>query len=307
MNGLGLGLGLGISRKQAGIGGAAAIVVGVGLILLPGGGSSGSSQHVSAADVAARIASSPVADDGSASSSSSASPTATSASSSPAPASSPASHPAPPAATTTVTQAGPNSSQAQPPQPSQPAPDPPSSSSHASTKPPAPSSHAPAPTSAKPAPPTSAPPPAGCASGSGTGGSAFAPIAGVAHTSCWGVTPEPTADDPSRGGNQDLANLADGAWAEYPHIDFGTGATQFLGRVASGAPAGISGRVEVHMDSLTNAPAAIFDIANTGGWQTWRTVPMNMNRTTGVHDVYVTFDSGQPQPFVSMHWFDFGN
>ncbi|NUR58521.1 MAG: carbohydrate-binding protein [Catenulispora sp.] len=180
----------------------------------------------------------------------------------------------------------------------------------------APSSHAPAPTSARTSapPPPSAPapapapaPPAGCAAGSGSSSDAFAPIAAGAHTSCWDVTAEATADDPSRGGNQDLGSLADGAWAEYPHVDFGTGATQFLGRVASGAAAGISGRVEVHMDSLTSAPAAVFDIANTGGWQSWRTVPMNMNRTTGVHDVYVTFGSGQPQPFVSMHWFDFGN
>lgn len=293
----GLGLGPSVSRKQAGIGGAAAIAVGVGLILLPAGGSPGSSRHVSAADVAARVASTSLADGGPSSASSSPSPAATSVSSSAAVASSPAGHSAPPAATTTVTQAGPDSSAAQPPQPSQPSSDPASSASRASTKPSAaPSSH----------PPTSAPP-AGCASGSGSSSDAFAPIAGVAHTSCWGVTAEATADDPSRGGDQDLGNLADGAWAEYPHVDFGSGATQFLGRVASGAPAGISGRVEVHMDSLTSAPAAIFEIANTGGWQSWRTVPMNMNRTTGVHDVYVTFDSGQPQAFVSMHWFDFGN
>ena len=293
----GLGLGPSVSRKQAGIGGAAAIAVGVGLILLPAGGSPGSSRHVSAADVAARVASTSLADGGPSSASSSPSPAATSVSSSAAVASSPAGHSAPPAATTTVTQAGPDSSAAQPPQPSQPSSDPASSASRASTKPSAaPSSH----------PPTSAPP-AGCASGSGSSSDAFAPIAGVAHTSCWGVTAEATADDPSRGGDQDLGNLADGAWAEYPHVDFGSGATQFLGRVASGAPAGISGRVEVHMDSLTSAPAAIVEIANTGGWQSWRTVPMNMNRTTGVHDVYVTFDSGQPQAFVSMHWFDFGN
>lgn len=298
----GLGLGPSVSRKQAGIGGAAAIAVGVGLILLPAGGSPGSSRHVSAADVAARVASTSLADGGPSSASSSPSPAATSVSSSAAVASSPAGHSAPPAATTTVTQAGPDSSAAQPPQPSQPSSDPASSASRASTKPSAaPSSHPP--TSA---PPSSAPP-AGCASGSGSSSDAFAPIAGVAHTSCWGVTAEATADDPSRGGDQDLGNLADGAWAEYPHVDFGSGATQFLGRVASGAPAGISGRVEVHMDSLTSAPAAIFEIANTGGWQSWRTVPMNMNRTTGVHDVYVTFDSGQPQAFVSMHWFDFGN
>ncbi|WP_228562786.1 carbohydrate-binding protein [Catenulispora rubra] len=296
--------GLALTRKQAGIAGAAAIVVGVGLILVPGGGPS--SQHVVAADAAARVASSSAAGSASPSgSASSATPglSATSVPSSSA-ASSSAAHPAPPpAATTTVTQAAPNSGGGQPPQASSD----PASAPRTSAKPsPAPSPHAPAPTTAKPPPPTSNLP-AGCPTGSGSSGNAFAPIAGIEHTSCWGLTTESTADDPSRGGNQDLGNLANGAWAEYPKVNFGTGGSQFFGRVASGAVAGISGLVKVHLDNLSSAPVSVFEIANTGGWQSWRTIQMNMNPTTGVHDVYLTFDSGQPQPFVSLHWFDFGN
>ena len=307
--------GLALTRKQAGIAGAAAIVVGVGLILVPGAGPS--SRHVAAADAAARVASSS-ATGGSASPSGSASSATpglsglsglagTSAPSSGAASPPSAAHPAaPPAATTTVTQAAPNSNVGQPPQASSD----PASAPRTSAKPSsAPSPHAPAPTTAKPAPPTSNPPapPAGCAAGSGWSGNAFAPIAGVEHTSCWGLTTESTADDPSRGGNQDLGNLANGAWAEYPRVDFGSGGSQFFGRVASGAVAGISGLVKVHLDSLSSAPVSVFEIANTGGWQSWRTIQMNMNPTSGVHDVYLTFDSGQPQPFVSLHWFDFGN
>ncbi|MEZ0110309.1 hypothetical protein ABH920_004324 [Catenulispora sp. EB89] len=308
--------GLALTRKQAGIAGAAAIVVGVGLILVPGGGPS--SQHVSAADAAARVASSSAGSggspspSGSAGSAGSSGPSASGSSAAAAPSSSAAApssaaHPAPPpAATTTVTQAGPNSGGGQPPQASSD----PASAPRTSAKPSsAPSPHAPAPTTPKPAPPTSNPPapPAGCAAGSGSSGNAFAPIAGVEHTSCWGLTTESTADDPSRGGGQDLGNLANGAWAEYPKVNFGTGGSQFFGRVASGAVAGISGLVKVHLDSLSNAPVSVFEIANTGGWQSWRTIQMNMNPTSGVHDVYLTFDSGQPQPFVSLHWFDFGN
>lgn len=304
--------GLALTRKQAGVAGAAAIVVGVGLILLPGGGSS--SQHVSAADAAARVASSSAAGDSASPSGSASSatpgPSGPSATSGPSPgggSSSSAAHPAaPPAAITTVTQVAPNSNVGQPPQASSD----PVSAPRTSAKPSsAPSPHAPAPTTAKPAPPTSNPPapPAGCPAGSGWSGNAFAPIAGVEHTSCWGLSAESTADDPSRGGNQDLGHLAEGAWAEYPRVDFGAGGSQFFGRVASGAVAGISGLVKVHLDSLTSTPVSVFEIANTGGWQSWRTIQMNMNRTTGVHDVYVTFDSGQPQPFVSLHWFDFGN
>jgi len=62
----------------------------------------------------------------------------------------------------------------------------------------------------------------------------------------------------------------------------------------------------VHLDNLDNPPIGSFSIASTGGWQNWRTVPANIAPTSGVHDVYISFDSGQPLPFVSLHWLDFG-
>jgi hypothetical protein len=90
-------------------------------------------------------------------------------------------------------------------------------------------------------------------------------------------------------------------------VNFGsTGATQFVARVASGAGSAVSGLVEVRIDSRTNAPVGSFSIANTGGWQSWRTVPANISRVTGTHDVYLTFTSGQSQDFVNVNWFNFG-
>ncbi|HEY3610350.1 MAG TPA: carbohydrate-binding protein, partial [Pseudonocardiaceae bacterium] len=64
--------------------------------------------------------------------------------------------------------------------------------------------------------------------------------------------------------------------------------------------------VNVHLDSLTNPSIGSFAVANTGGWQSWRTIPANISRVTGTHTVFLTFDSGQPAPYVSLHWFDFG-
>ncbi|MBS2540274.1 carbohydrate-binding protein, partial [Catenulispora sp. NF23] len=213
---------------------------------------------------------------------------------------------APPAAPITTLPPPVPASSAAPPQPGTSRPAVP-----ASTPSPKQSAHPPVHTTPPPVkPPTSAPtsaPPAGCASGTGWTGGATLPIPGAEHTACWGVTTEASADDPARGGSQDLGHLAEGSWAEYPTVDFGAGQSQFLARVASGAVAGISGKVQIHLDSLTNAPVSVFEIANTGGWQTWQTVQMNMSRTTGVHNVYLSFDSGQPLPFVSLHWFSFGN
>jgi len=46
-------------------------------------------------------------------------------------------------------------------------------------------------------------------------------------------------------------------------------------------------------------------LANTGGWEAWTTVPCNVDWPTGTHDLYLTFTSAQPAPFVSLDWFSF--
>jgi beta-glucanase (GH16 family) len=133
---------------------------------------------------------------------------------------------------------------------------------------------------------------------------AYATIQAESFDAQSGVATEATSDT---GGGQNIGYLANGDWAQYRKVDFGsTPATQFQARVASGAPEGVSGLVEVRLDSRTGPPVASFAIANTGGWQTWRTVPANMSPVTGVHDVYLTFTSGQPADFVNVNWFRFG-
>ncbi len=114
---------------------------------------------------------------------------------------------------------------------------------------------------------------------------------------------EPTADT---GGGDNIGALGNGDWTLYPDVDFGsTAARQFVARVASGAAAGVSGLVEVRLDSRTSAPVGSFAIGNTGGWQSWRTEPANISGVTGIHDVYLTFTSGQPADFVNLNWFTF--
>lgn len=140
--------------------------------------------------------------------------------------------------------------------------------------------------------------------GGGTTGttSAFSTIQAESYSSQSGTQTEATTDS---GGGEDVGWIANGDWLGFTGIDFGSGATQFIARVASGAGSGVSGLVEVRVDSLSNAPAGSFAIANTGGWQSWETVPANMSQVTGVHDVYLTFTSGQPADFVNVNWFTF--
>ena len=116
-----------------------------------------------------------------------------------------------------------------------------------------------------------------------------------------GVTTETCSE-----GGQDVGWIANGDWTQYNNVDFGTGGVKdFLARVASGAGSGVSGLVEVRLDSRGNAPIGSFAIANTGGWQSWRSVPATCPRVTGRHTVFLTFTSGQPSDFVNVNWFQF--
>ena len=148
---------------------------------------------------------------------------------------------------------------------------------------------------------TSPPPPPPPTGGTG----AYGTIQAESFSAQSGTQLEPTTD---AGGGQDMGFIANGDWAQYSNVDFGSSpAHQFSARVASGAAAGVSGLVEVRLDSRSNAPIGSFAIANTGGWQSWRTVPANISAVTSVHTVFLTFTSGQPADFVNVNWFTFAH
>ncbi|GAA4205373.1 glycoside hydrolase family 16 protein [Microbispora amethystogenes] len=108
------------------------------------------------------------------------------------------------------------------------------------------------------------------------------------------------------GGGQNVAYIGNGDWLRYDKVNFGsTAARQFRARVASGAAAGVSGLIQVRLDSPTATPIGDFAVGNTGGWQSWQTIPANIAGVTGTHTLYITFSSGQPADFVNLNWFTF--
>jgi hypothetical protein len=120
------------------------------------------------------------------------------------------------------------------------------------------------------------------------------------------VTSTTDANPSGVDGNQ-VAQLSNGDYLEYTGINFGSGSTQFDARVASGAAGGVSGLVEVVLDNPSNSPVGTFAVANTGGWNSWKTVPANISKVTGTHNVYLVFSSGAGgnPPYVSLHYFNF--
>jgi Carbohydrate binding module (family 6) len=157
---------------------------------------------------------------------------------------------------------------------------------------------------------TPPPPPTGGGGGTSCTTTATADISAdcfSAHTGTVGVTTTADANPSGVDGNQ-AAQLTNGDTLEYGNVNFGTtGSTQFDARVASGAAGGVSGLVEVVLDSPTNAPVGSFAVGNTGGWSSWETVPANISKVTGTHNVYLEFVSGAGgnPPFVSLHYFNF--
>jgi beta-glucanase (GH16 family) len=139
----------------------------------------------------------------------------------------------------------------------------------------------------------------------GGGGDAYGTLQAESFQAQNGVIVEGTADS---GGGQNIGAVNNGNWTLYRGINFGSNpARQFTARVASGAGGGVSGLVEVRLGSPTSTPVGSFALGNTGGWQSWRTVPANISPVTGTHDVYLTFTSGQPADFVNVNWFTFGH
>lgn len=137
-----------------------------------------------------------------------------------------------------------------------------------------------------------------------TGGSpATATIQAEAYSGQSGTLTEACSDT---GAGQDVGSVSGGDWLQYNSVDFGTsGLHTFNARVASGAAAGVSGTVEIHLDNLNNPAIGSFSIGNTGGWQTWKTVPAAISTTTGTHTVYLRFSTGSGQDFTNLNWFNF--
>jgi hypothetical protein len=161
----------------------------------------------------------------------------------------------------------------------------------------------------------------GSGSGGGTGGgsgggtscttTATADISADCYSASQGtidVTSATGDSNPSGVDGNQAAQLVNGDYLEYANVAFGTtGSTQFDARVASGAAGGVSGLVEVVLDSPSNTPVGSFAVGNTGGWTSWETIPANISKVTGTHNVYLEFVSGAGgnPPYVSLHYFNF--
>ncbi|MBN1313301.1 MAG: carbohydrate-binding protein [Anaerolineae bacterium] len=149
--------------------------------------------------------------------------------------------------------------------------------------------------------PTSVPAPTSTPSSGGR--DAYSTIEAESYNTQSGTQTEATSDT---GGGLNVGWIANGDWLRYDNVNFGSSSPITVqARLASGVSGGASGLVEFHLDSRTGPTIATIAIGNTGGWQSWTTVPMNTSSVTGTRTVYIVFASGQSSDFVNINWFYF--
>jgi hypothetical protein len=130
----------------------------------------------------------------------------------------------------------------------------------------------------------------------------YAVLQAEAATELAGVEAQDTEDE---GGGKNIGWINRNDYLRFDNFEFGeVAATKAKLRLASGA--GITGRVEIRLDSRENAPVGEVGVTNTGGWQTWTTNTAALAPVTGVHTVFLTFTAQEDAEFVNVNWIQFG-
>lgn len=103
-------------------------------------------------------------------------------------------------------------------------------------------------------------------------------------------------------GGKDIEWIENGDYAVYDNINFSDGASSFEVRYANGSSS--TGNIEIRLDDINGKLVGTCSIPSTGGWQTWATKKIDIQKTTGVHKLYLKFTGGSGYLF-SLNWFRF--
>ncbi len=116
-----------------------------------------------------------------------------------------------------------------------------------------------------------------------------------------GIQSQDTEDE---GGGQNVGWISRGDHLRFDNFVFGdVPAKKAKFRVASDA--GVSGRVQIRLDTPDADPVGELSVSNTGGWQTWRTDVAALTPVTGTHTVYITFTASDDSEFMNVNWIQF--
>lgn len=93
-----------------------------------------------------------------------------------------------------------------------------------------------------------------------------------------------------------------GDWLRYIDVDLGSGVDRLKLRLA--VDAAYAGRqIELRLDSPTGAQVGTVTVPNTGGWTTFQEVTTPIQRSSGVHDLYLVARGGAG--VANIDWLQF--
>lgn len=99
-------------------------------------------------------------------------------------------------------------------------------------------------------------------------------------------------------GGKDVAYIENGDYIGFKGINFGQGAESLNFRIGANDS---GSAIEVHLGSPDGKLIGSMDVSATGGWQSWATQKCNIDKTTGVQDVYLVFKGGSGYLY-NLNW-----
>ena len=104
-----------------------------------------------------------------------------------------------------------------------------------------------------------------------------------------------------------LGNIYDGRWVRFDDLDFGDGGLQSLIVSAASHPSSQQGgTLSVYYDEMTAANKfGELTITDTGSWNTRQTFVGECEEITGVHDIFLVFNTSSGQAICDFYTFEF--
>ena len=116
-----------------------------------------------------------------------------------------------------------------------------------------------------------------------------------AETMAWSQGLKTAKDDES---GMYVTSIHNRDFLQVKAVDFGKGAKTFEVRAATIT----KGKIEIRLDGLDGTLLGVCNINNTGGWNTWKTFTADVEKTGGVHDLYLVFRGGDGEMFNMDYW-----
>jgi hypothetical protein len=102
-------------------------------------------------------------------------------------------------------------------------------------------------------------------------------------------------------GGQDVAYINNGDYIGFKNVDFGTSTEKIDFRVASAVD---GGKITIKLGSPDGKTIGECTAPGTGGWQDWKTVTAEIEKISGIKDIYFVFSGDGDGSLFNVNWWN---